>query len=76
MCVDLPSEMRSGIGRRRLLAGLGLGAAGVALTGCTPSEASSVPGEARKFAPAPSTGSNTRLVLLGTAGGPCYLSRQ
>ena len=70
MCVDLPNEMRSGVGRRRLLAGLGLGAAGVALSACTPSESRTAQAEERKFAPRPSTGSNTRLVLLGTAGGP------
>lgn len=39
MCVDIPSEMRTGIGRRRLIAGLGLGAAGLALGAGVPAGA-------------------------------------
>lgn len=71
MCVDIPNEIRAGIGRRSLMAGLGLGAAGLALTACTPSETKAAQaGEQRQFAPVPSVGARTRLVLLGTAGGP------
>lgn len=70
MCVDLPTEMRSGIGRRRLMAGLGLGAAGLALGAVAPAEASGAGKARRKFGPPKSRGSRTRLVLLGTAGGP------
>lgn len=72
MCVDLPAEMRTGLGRRRLIAGLGLGAAGLALTACTPSEASTAETAQRRFGPPPSSGSKTKLVLLGTAGGPTH----
>ncbi|MFL4473755.1 MBL fold metallo-hydrolase [Paeniglutamicibacter sp. MACA_103] len=72
MCVDLPNEMRSGIGRRRLMAGLGLGAAGLALGAGVPGEANAAKNPLRKFGPPSSRGSKTKLVLLGTAGGPTH----
>ncbi|WP_320537101.1 MBL fold metallo-hydrolase [Pseudarthrobacter sp. IC2-21] len=72
MCVDLPAEMRSGIGRRRLMAGLGLGAAGLALGAGAPGEASAATKPRRNFGPPAARGSKTKLVLLGTAGGPTH----
>ncbi|MGK4219420.1 MBL fold metallo-hydrolase [Kocuria marina] len=73
MCVDLPEHVRAGIGRRNLIAGLGIGAAGLALTACGPTSVDPAQADQidhRQFGPPPQAGSKTKLVLLGTAGGP------
>lgn len=65
MCID----MSSSVARRRLLAGMGVGAAGLALTACSPGGSPRGEDE-RRFAPPASSGARARVVLLGTAGGP------
>ncbi|UKA76167.1 MBL fold metallo-hydrolase [Arthrobacter sp. FW306-07-I] len=56
-----------------MLASFGLGAAAVTLTACTPTSGSAgATASARKFGPAAADGHRTRLVLLGTSGGPPY----
>lgn len=72
MCIDLPDRLDTAVGRRSLIAGIGLGAAGLALTACTADGASADPVAQRKFGPPPPSDSTTKLVLLGTAGGPAY----
>lgn len=74
MC-ELLSRARAGaISRRHALAGLAAGAAVTATAACSPAEpAAPLPLNAtRRFGPAPYTHQRTRLVLLGTAGGPPY----
>ncbi|WP_457971641.1 MBL fold metallo-hydrolase [Arthrobacter sp. D1-17] len=71
MCDVLSKLESSGVSRRNILASFGLGAAAVTLTAC----ADNSPGKSsvsRSFGPAPAEGHRTRLVLLGTSGGPPY----
>lgn len=73
MCDVLGSLESAGVSRRRMLASFGLGAAAVTLTACTPTSGSAgATASARKFGPAAADGHRTRLVLLGTSGGPPY----
>ncbi|WP_309076204.1 MBL fold metallo-hydrolase [Paenarthrobacter sp.] len=70
MCDVMSRLESSGVSRRNILASFGLGAAAVTLTACSDSpERSSA---FRSFGPAPAEGYRTRLVLLGTSGGPPY----
>lgn len=62
------------VSRRNVLAGVAAGAAVTATAACSSAEPSTSPTESttRRFGPAPFAGQRTRLVLLGTAGGPPY----
>lgn len=71
MCDALCKLESSGVSRRNILASFGLGAAAVTLTACG-GESLARSSAARQFGPAPAEGHRTRLVLLGTSGGPPY----
>lgn len=74
MC-DLVSRVRSqGVSRRNVLAGIAAGAVVSATAGCSTSlsDTTEQSGDDRRFGPEPYAGQRTRLVLLGTAGGPPY----
>ncbi|WP_457971725.1 MBL fold metallo-hydrolase [Arthrobacter sp. D1-17] len=71
MCDVLGRLESSGVSRRNILASFGLGAAAVTLTACTDNRAVGS-SASRSFSPAPAEGHRTRLVLLGTSGGPPY----
>ncbi|WP_258133907.1 MULTISPECIES: MBL fold metallo-hydrolase [unclassified Arthrobacter] len=71
MCEILGRAAAAGIGRRAMLASLGLGAAAAGL-GAMAGPARATDPARREFGPAPAGSSNTRLVLLGTSGGPPY----
>jgi ribonuclease BN (tRNA processing enzyme) len=74
MCDVLGRLETSGVSRRNILASFGIGAAALTMTACTGaaetgSEKSSA---SRAFGPVSAEGHRTRLVLLGTSGGPPY----
>ncbi|MBO1267992.1 MBL fold metallo-hydrolase [Arthrobacter cavernae] len=71
MCDVLSRLESSGVSRRNILASFGLGAAAVALTACADTSPEK-PSASRSFGPAAAEGYRTRLVLLGTSGGPPY----
>lgn len=71
MCEILGRAAAAGIGRRAMLASLGLGAAAAGL-GAMAGPARATDPARREFGPAPAGSSNTRLVLLGTSGDPPY----
>lgn len=76
MCDVLGRLESAGVSRRKLLASFAVGAAATAAVACAPStggnEATTGSEGSRSFAPTPYAGQRTRLVLLGTAGGPPY----
>lgn len=74
MCDVLGRLETSGVSRRNILASFGIGAAAVTLAGCTGAVGNSLKesSASRPFGPASAEGHRTRLVLLGTSGGPPY----
>lgn len=74
MCEIMGRAAAAGVARRTMLASFGLGAAALgmgALSG-TAQAAGPGPDPVREFGPAPLGNHRTRLVLLGTSGGPPY----
>lgn len=72
MCEILGRAAAAGVGRRTMLASLGLGAAAAGLGAVSIPARTSGDAAVREFGPEPAEGSRTRLVLLGTSGGPPY----
>lgn len=74
MCDILSNIASAGVSRRKMLASFGVSAAAASLAACSPaSSAASGPRAAsRRFAPPALDGQQTKLVLLGTSGGPPY----
>ncbi|MFJ9084359.1 MBL fold metallo-hydrolase [Streptomyces sp. NPDC102384] len=74
MCEFLARTRPGSVPRRNVLTGLAGGAAMTAAGVMYPTEAGTaqVPDTAREFGPVPHDGRRTRLVLLGTSGGPPY----
>lgn len=74
MCDVLGRLHTAGVSRRKLLASFAVGATAVAATACSPGADTAVaaPTPDRRVAPEPYRGQRTRLVLLGTSGGPPY----
>lgn len=73
MCDVLNDLEAAGVSRRRILASFGLASAATVAAAAVPAHAGADPSTGpRKFGPAPHQNARTRLVLLGTAGGPAY----
>lgn len=76
MCNIVSQVQLAGISRRRLMGSFAIGAAAVTAAACGSSSNNNTSGtttktdQARSFGPASYEGQRTRLVLLGTNGGP------